>query len=124
MRIRDLFRAGLSPFRRQKLRSVLTTLGVAIGIATLVASVSVGVGVRKIIDDGFKRQNQLREIQVFPGFEPVSDEFAGIPPEQLQVNGEMDETRRERLKRQLAREVRCTGPSPSRIKARSAVGAV
>lgn len=112
MRIRDVLWTGLAPFRRQKLRSLLTTVGVAIGIATLVASVSVGVGVRQIIEDGFKRQSQLREIQIYPGYEPVSDEFAGVPPERLKVEGTMDDARRERLKRQLAKDWRMQQAPP------------
>src|SRR3954467_5570399 len=98
MRPRDLLMAGLFSLRRQKLRTFLTTLGVTIGIATLVASVSVGVGVRRIIEDGFKRESRLREINVYPGLERGADEFAGIPEAALRVEGEMTDARRERLR--------------------------
>ena len=89
MRTRDLLLAGLSSLRRQKLATTLTTIGVSIGIATLVASVSVGVGVRKIIEDGFKKEHRLREITVYPGVDRGSDEYAGIPSDALRVEGEM-----------------------------------
>lgn len=103
MRTRDLVLAGLSSLRRQKLRSTLTILGVTIGIATLVASVAVGVGVRKIIEDGFKNERRLREITVYPGFDRnEKDEFAGVPEEALRVEGEMSDARRERIRKQLA----------------------
>jgi putative ABC transport system permease protein len=73
----------------------------------LVASVAVGVGVRKIIEDGFKNERRLREITVYPGFErQEQDEFAGIPAEALQVEGEMSDARRERIRKQLAAEWR------------------
>lgn len=119
VRTPDLLLAGLSSLRRQKLRTALTTLGVAIGIATLVASVSVGLGVRRIIEDGFKKQHQLREILVYPGFDKTSDAFVGIPEDALKVEGEMSDERRERTKRRLAREwrLRSSPPSPKPLTA-------
>src|SRR5215218_4848119 len=99
MRPRDLLLAGLDSLRRQKLRTALTTLGVTIGIATLVASVAVGVGVRRIIEDGFRRQHQLREITVYPGLDRSADEFAGVPPEALAVDGAMSPARQERIRK-------------------------
>ena len=105
MRTRDLLFSGLSPFRRQKLRSTLTVLGVTIGIATLVASVAVGVGVRRIIEDGFKKERRLRVISVYPGFDrSEKDEFVGVPSEALRVEGDMSEARRLRIRRRLAGE--------------------
>jgi putative ABC transport system permease protein len=106
VRTRDLVLAGLSSLRRQKLRTTLTTLGVTIGIATLVASVAVGVGVRRIVEDGFKRERRLREITVYPGYDRESDEFAGIPSDALRVEGEMSEARRERIRKRLAMDWR------------------
>jgi putative ABC transport system permease protein len=102
VRTRDLLLAGLSSLRRQKLRTTLTTLGVTIGIATLVASVAVGVGVRRIVEDGFKKERRLREITVYPGYDRESDEFAGIPSDALQVEGEMSDVRRDRIRKRLA----------------------
>jgi putative ABC transport system permease protein len=113
VRTPDLLLAGLSSLRRQKLRTTLTTLGVTIGIATLVASVSVGLGVRRIIEDGFKKQHRLREILVYPGFDRSSDEFKGVPEAALTVEGEMTDERRERIKRRLAREWRMKSAPPS-----------
>src|SRR6478736_5896427 len=104
MRPRDLLPAGLDSLRRQKLRTTLTTLGVTIGIATLVASVSVGVGVRRIIEDGFKKEHRLREIVVYPGLDRGSDEFTGIPEAALRVEGAMADVRRDRIRKRLARE--------------------
>jgi putative ABC transport system permease protein len=114
VRTLDLLFAGLSSLRRQKLRTTLTLLGVAIGIATLVASVSVGLGVRRIIEDGFKKQHRLRAITVYPGFDRASDEYAGIPSDEIRVDGQMSDERRERLRRRLAREwrMRHTALSP------------
>ena len=44
MRIIQGFGIGLSALRRNKLRSLLTMLGIIIGIATVVGMVSVGGG--------------------------------------------------------------------------------
>src|SRR4051794_28184172 len=114
MRPRDLLLAGLDSLRRQKLRTTLTTLGVTIGIATLVASVAVGVGVRRIIEDGFKREHRLREITVYPGFDRGGDEFAGVPEDALRVEGDMAPERRGRIRKRLARDWRNqhTAPAP------------
>lgn len=115
VRTPDLLLAGLGSLRRQKLRSALTTLGVTIGIATLVASVAVGLGVRRIVDDGFKRERRLREITVYPGYDrSESDELAGVPPDVLRVDEEMSPARRERTRKYLAREWRRghTRPAP------------
>ncbi len=113
MRTRDLLLAGLASLWRQKMRTTLTTLGVTIGIATLVASVSVGLGVRRIIEDGFKKQHRLREITIYPGMDRTSDEFAGIPSDMLRVEGEMSAERRERIMRRLAREWRMRNTPPA-----------
>jgi len=116
VRTRDLLFAGLSHLRRQKLRTTLTTLGVTIGIATLVASVAVGVGVRGIVEDGFKRERRLREITVYPGYDREADEFAGIPSDALRVEGDMSDVRRERIRKRLAidwrRQHARTAPKP------------
>jgi putative ABC transport system permease protein len=114
MRPRDLLLAGLDSLRRQKLRNTLTILGVAIGIATLVASVAVGVGVRRIIEDGFKREHRLREVTIYPGSDRGSDEFAGIPPEAIRIEAAMSPQREERIRKRLARDWRRqhTVPAP------------
>ncbi|MSR54521.1 MAG: ABC transporter permease [Gemmataceae bacterium] len=114
MRIRDLFSAGLFSLRRQKLRTVLTTLGVTIGIATLVASVAVGLGVRRIIEDGFKKERRLREIFVHPGHDPnEGDELTGVPASALRVDDAMSDARRERVRKKLANEWRNQNTRPA-----------
>ena len=119
MRPRDLLLAGLDCLRRQKLRTTLTTLGVTIGIATLVASVAVGVGVRRIIEDGFRREHRLREITIYPGYDRGSDEYAGVPEDVLWVEGEMSPERAERIRKRLARDWRRehTVPAPKPLTA-------
>jgi hypothetical protein len=114
MRLRDLLFAGLDSLRRQKTRTALTTLGVTIGIATLVASVAVGVGVRRIIEEGFRREHRLREVTVYPGFDRGGDELAGVPSSAIRVDDEMTPERRDRIRKRLAQNWRRehTVPAP------------
>jgi len=114
VRLRDLISAGLFSLRRQKLRTVLTTLGVTIGIATLVSSVSIGLGVRRIIEDDFKKERRLREIVVHPGHDRAeADELTGVPESALRVDESMSAARRERVRRKLAREWRNQNARPA-----------
>ncbi len=54
----DQFLLGLANLWRMKLRMILTTLGVAIGIGALVSMVSFGVGMQKNVTDAI-RENDL-----------------------------------------------------------------
>ncbi|MBN2030189.1 ABC transporter permease [bacterium] len=58
MRIDDQFLLGLANLWRMKLRMILTTLGVAIGIGALVSMVSFGIGMQKNVTDAI-RENDL-----------------------------------------------------------------
>lgn len=113
MRTIDLLRLGLSGLRRQKLRTFLTGLGVTVGIATLVASVSVGLGVRKIIEDGFRNERRLREITIYAGQGQSSNLLDGVPAEVLAPADVVPVERRERIKRELAREWRMRNAPPA-----------
>ena len=50
----DLWRLSLENLWRTKLRSVLTTLGVVIGIGALVSMVSFGVGMQENVTSEFR----------------------------------------------------------------------
>jgi putative ABC transport system permease protein len=100
VRSSDLIAFGLSALRRQKLRTALTLLGVVIGTATLVISISIGEGVRKTIDEEFKKEGDLRSITVFPSNDGRDEEaYEGVPAEVLDVKGEMSEAKRERIRK-------------------------
>ena len=58
MRFDDQFLLGLANLWRMKLRMILTTLGVAIGIGALVSMVSFGIGMQKNVTDAI-RDNDL-----------------------------------------------------------------
>ena len=66
MRISDYIEQSFSNLRKKKLRTVLTTSGVMIGIGALVSMLSFGKGVQKNITDNFKEVDLLNYIAVYP----------------------------------------------------------
>ncbi len=96
----DLIAFGLSSLRRQKLRTALTVLGVTIGTATLVISVAIGLGVRQVIDDQFHKEQELRQITVFPsGDDMPDDNYDGVPADILDIKGSMSSAKSERIRK-------------------------
>jgi putative ABC transport system permease protein len=56
MAIRDTLRIALKAMRRNKVRSVLTMLGVIIGVASVIAMIALGSGARAAIDEQIQSQ--------------------------------------------------------------------
>ena len=65
MRGRDLFGLALAALWQSKVRTLLTLAGVALGAGMLVVSLSLGHGLRTIVETEFRRDDQLRNIMVF-----------------------------------------------------------
>jgi putative ABC transport system permease protein len=100
LRFADILRFALGALLQQKVRTILTTLGVVLGTFVLVASVSVGRGVRDKIISSFRLNDQLRKIQVHEfNDNPESD----IPEEKLRIDESVDDAKRERLKAEIVR---------------------
>ncbi len=116
MRTLDLIAFGLSALRRQKVRAALTLLGVVIGTATLVISISVGEGVKAAIDEQFRKDDRLRQVSVFPSSDGAEDSTENVPEPVLQVNGAMSEAKRERIRKlkiaRYKRENSISSPKP------------
>jgi putative ABC transport system permease protein len=100
VRFADILRFAIGALLQQKVRTILTTLGVILGTFVLVASVSVGRGVRDKIVSSFRVNDQLRKIQVHEMSENLESE---IPKEKLQIDESADEDKRERLKAEIVR---------------------
>ena len=66
MRISDYIEQSFSNLCKKKLRTILTTSGVMIGIGALVSMFSFGKGVQKNITNRFKELDLLNYITVFP----------------------------------------------------------
>jgi putative ABC transport system permease protein len=62
----DLVHIAVDNLRRTKLRTVLTTLGVVIGIGVLVSMVSFGSGVQRNITDTFRKNQLFTTLEVLP----------------------------------------------------------
>ncbi len=81
---RDLSRTAIENLRRRPVRNILTAAGVLIGIVTLVAMVSFGVGVQNEVNRNFQAIG-LENVFVSPAFpedENVFDPFSITEPEQ------------------------------------------
>ena len=66
MKFPDIYRLANANLWRTKLRTMLTTLGVIIGIGALVSMVSFGVGIQKNVTDELKRNDLFTTIEVTP----------------------------------------------------------
>jgi len=79
----DLWRLSLENLWRTKLRSVLTTLGVVIGIGALVSMVSFGIGMQENVTSEFRENDLFTSMQVLPAKIDVGEVMAGgfEPPE-------------------------------------------
>lgn len=83
MRISDLILLGLKNLWQAKVRSVLTILGVIIGIGALSSLVSFGTGMQKSISDEVMKSDLFTTVLVYP---QVKNEKDTIEKESLQLN--------------------------------------
>ncbi|HEX5709140.1 MAG TPA: FtsX-like permease family protein [Pyrinomonadaceae bacterium] len=60
----DLLRLALRNLREAKLRAVLTTMGVVVGVAVIVTMVSFGLGLQRNTVDRFRERDLFNEIRV------------------------------------------------------------
>lgn len=72
LRFGDIIRTAGSNLSRRPVRNILTAMGVLIGIVTLVAMVSFGVGVQKEVQRNFETVG-LENVFVFPQFEETDE---------------------------------------------------
>ncbi len=71
MILRDVLRTALSNMTRHKARTALTTVGVVVGILTIVTMVSLGIGVQREMSDAFNSVG-LETVQLYPVTEEAS----------------------------------------------------
>jgi hypothetical protein len=67
VKLSDVGAHALSNLARHKLRTALTLCGVGVGVATLTVMVSLGEGVRKLIEDQVDKAELVTRITVLPG---------------------------------------------------------
>ncbi len=116
MRKIDLIRSALGGLWRQKARTSLTLLGVAVGSCALAFSLSLGLGLRALIDNEFQSREDFWWVTVFPlnrGQAPIAE--SDIPPDAIAVKGDMPDDRRARLRAKLIADYR-QSHAPKEIK--------
>lgn len=94
----DILHLALRNLRQAKLRAVLTTMGVIVGVAVIVTMMSFGLGLQRNMLDRFKALDFFNEIQVFG--QGLSN-LAGL--ERGPVRREEGERRRDRSERSATR---------------------
>src|SRR5262249_10593513 len=100
VRVADILGLALAALWQQKVRTLLTTLGVVFGSFVLAASLSINQGVQDTIERESHRSDFLRKIQVRPDFLGTTP---AVAPAEVTVKGAMTDARRERL-RQVIQE--------------------
>src|SRR5882672_8414422 len=61
----DILKLALRNLRQAKLRAILTTMGVIVGVAVIVTMVSFGLGLQRNMLSRFKALDLFNEVQVF-----------------------------------------------------------
>src|SRR5688572_16568226 len=112
MRVLDLIRFAVGGLWRQKGRTTLTVLGVAVGATSLAFSLSLGVGLRRVITNEFHSREGFWEVHV------TSDRYqtvGEVPPEKLKLPDGIGPDRADRLRKVL--EARAKQAMPAKAAA-------
>ena len=64
MKVLDLLRLSTGNLFKRKLRTILTVLGVTIGVATIVVMVSLGLGLRRSLEEEMSSYGSLTSVTV------------------------------------------------------------
>jgi len=67
MKMFDLLRMSISNLWKRKLRTVLTVLGVVIGITSIVVMVALGNGLKQSMLDSYANYNSMTQIDIYSG---------------------------------------------------------
>ncbi len=65
MNVTEVFIIGLSSLFKNKMRSMLTMLGIIIGISGVVGTVSIGPGAKKLVLSEFERIGSSNEVIIW-----------------------------------------------------------
>src|SRR3990170_7695783 len=85
----EIFRTATTAIRTNKVRSFLTTLGIIIGVASVILLVSIGSGLQAFVTKEFESLGS-NVLFVSPG--RVS--FGGGPPQNVEAKFDFDDVRR------------------------------
>lgn len=79
MRFSNIFKVSLTAIFRNKARSILTSLGIIIGVASVIMLVSIGNGIKKYVTSAFEDLG-TNLLYIMPGKINFSDSREGGPP--------------------------------------------
>ena len=79
MKFYDYTQLALTSLWQSKLRTILTVLGVIIGVGALTSMISFGTGMQKNITDSFKRNELFTSLQITPRKISLEDLASGSP---------------------------------------------
>ncbi len=113
MRSADVLGLALEALWQQKVRTLLTTLGVVLGTTVLVISLSLGQGVQETVVREISRHGDLRTVEVRPGYSKGEVE---LPEKEREVVGNMSEERRERIRKEMVRRYKVRHRPPPSVK--------
>lgn len=100
MRFVDLLRLSFSAMAQQKVRTILTTLGVLFGSCVLVLSLSLGQGVQETVEREYQRYAEILHVEVQPGWSSSKEK---PPPEKLKLPDTLSPERKRRLVKEIIR---------------------
>ncbi|MCH8828242.1 MAG: ABC transporter permease, partial [Planctomycetes bacterium] len=98
MRFLDILRLSFQSLWQQKVRALLTLIGVITGTFLIVLSLSIGEGVKIAVLQKFSKGERLRTIEVMPGRGSAEDR---VPAEKLKLFKSMSEAKRERIRKAI-----------------------
>ncbi len=98
MNFYDIVSMALLAIRRQKTRAALSLIGVVIGSLMLLFALASRRGVQDAVTRVFSMSKQMRQIEVHQNWMPKEVE---IPEEKLEVDGDLDEDFRARIRQLL-----------------------
>jgi ABC-type lipoprotein release transport system permease subunit len=85
----DVLDLGFSNLRQARLRTILTTLGVAIGVSALVGMVSLGEGLQENLNSRLLKTGFFQTMMIFPRFDQGPGGSGGGPAQAPRI---LDET--------------------------------
>lgn len=107
MRFLDILGLSLSALVKQKVRTLLTMLGVMFGSCVLVVSLSIGQGVQETVVRQYQKYGELRTINVSLNIVPDVEKDQGKEV----IQGQMNAEKRKRLEKELSQREKYEQPT-------------
>jgi putative ABC transport system permease protein len=101
MRASDLLGLAFSALWQQRVRTILTIIGIVIGTFALVLSLSIGRGIDQAIVALFHEDDRLRKITVIENYETAVED---VPVAEREPKGAMSDAKRARIRAAMVRD--------------------